>query len=431
MKKTLTFFYLVLLCMVLLFIGGVAFAEVWQPVATIYGWDTNAGRWVKLATSDLDHLHVQTDTNSLVGIYDRTDGEISENDTGANDDEVATQVGVIVNGRMYGFDGTTWDRLRSSTWQHFIVETDTRSLTGIYEDGNTVDVEQGNASGKAATLWGLQTQSNLYAFNGTTFDRLLVDEMDSLIVVTSSLSVTQARNYYYNEVTGGWEMGRSNGQSYQYVETATGSVVAIYDRTDGTTAENDTGGNDAEAVAQIGLITNARQYDFNGTTWDRQQLANWLYGVMRSSDAAKLIEELYGVARSTDMAKLLEELYGVMRSTDAAYMIGQLDDIYNQIKTSVTVSDSRYSNRVSTGTGGRSHVDFSITITNYEMDGFSFYSVGGDTDVTSTWTDGTIYVLEGIPMSEDISIPFENPIFQCDLEAGVTFYYFLNGVQLQ
>jgi len=99
------------------------------------------------------------------------------------------------------------------------------------------------------------------------------------------------------------------------------------------------------------------------------------------------------------------------------------DNAYNQLKTSVTTSDVRYSGKVSTGTAGKSFISGSISITG-DMEFYMFYTVGGNATITGNWFSGTKYVLEGIPFKPDkLSKPFTNPVFDYVLDSGTTMYY--------
>lgn len=71
-------------------------------------------------------------------------GDAATND-GAGDDDPQSQIGLLTNARLYGFDGTNWGRIYT---QH------------------------GNTDGIVATLIGIMTNSRLLGYNGSTWDRL-------------------------------------------------------------------------------------------------------------------------------------------------------------------------------------------------------------------------------------------------------------------
>lgn len=162
---------------------------------------------------------------------------------------------------------------------------------------------------------------------------------------------------------------------------------------------------------------------------DIEKLRQELYGISRSTDIEKLRQELYGVSRSSDIEKLRQELYGLARSTGTDLILSRLLDIYNQMKTSMTVSDIRYSGLTSTGTAGKMFVSGNISVSNWSLDNYTFYSVGGDSTITCTWKGGIMYALQGIPIAPmRLSVPVADPTFQCTLPAGTTLYYVLDGV---
>jgi hypothetical protein len=101
----------------------------------------------------------------------------------------------------------------------------------------------------------------------------------------------------------------------------------------------------------------------------------------------------------------------------------------NQMKSSVTVADVRYSNKISTGTSGKTFSSGNISITNYELTGYAYYTEGGNAQVTSTFEDGIKYMREGIPYEDDIEIPVSNVTIQVTLDSDTTFYYTFKGVQ--
>ncbi len=97
-----------------------------------------------------------------------------------------------------------------------------------------------------------------------------------------------------------------------------------------------------------------------------------------------------------------------------------------------TISDSRFINHVTTGTAGKLNFSGSITVTGSSVTSISFYSDGGDTEITSTFMSGTIYALDGIPIPPvPFPIPIANPTFLCVLPANTTFYYIIPGAKQQ
>lgn len=460
----------ILICLltILLMAVGICFAESGNPTATVWGW--NGTSWVRMQVDARDFLMVHTSTDSDVHIY--YDGNRAMVIQGNSDGEGATDYGLLTRSGLYGFNGTSWDRLRSNEMRHLDVRTDTNSVVGVYEDGNTADVEQGAVSGKATTLWGLQTQSNLYGYNGTAWDRLLVDAFDNLRVVTDTNSVVQARNYFWNEVTGEWEEGKSDEEGHQIVEVDTDSVVGIY--YDGNITETNQGNADNTTATNYGLLANGRLYAFDGTAWDRlRSIGEEL--IVRTSTSSEIwavanIEDELNVFITSGVISIIEQIeddLNVWITSGVITIIEQIEDDLNVWITSgvisaieddlnvwvtsgiisivqqieddlnvwvtsgtITTQDERYTGKVSTGTSGKLNVSGNIAVTNYSMEAYSFYSDGGDSEITSTWHAGITYALNGIPVTpQKLSIPVSNPTFQCTLPAATTLYYILHGVQ--
>lgn len=103
------------------------------------------------------------------------------------------------------------------------------------------------------------------------------------------------------------------------------------------------------------------------------------------------------------------------------------DNTYNQLKTSVTVSDNRYSGKVSTGTAGKIFASGNISPDD-EVTFISFLTEGGNAQITCTFRSGIIYIREGIPVGISIAVPVDNPTLQCTLDSGTTLYYISDEV---
>ncbi len=97
--------------------------------------------------------------------------------------------------------------------------------------------------------------------------------------------------------------------------------------------------------------------------------------------------------------------------------------------TSGTIVDDRYSGAVSTGTSGFINASGNISISNYNVDNYSFLARGGNINITSTFMDGIIYALEDIPIDVYLSVPTNSPTFQCTLPSGASLYYIITGVK--
>jgi len=113
--------------------------------------------------------------------------------------------------------------------------------------------------------------------------------------------------------------------------------------------------------------------------------------------------------------------------------LGTYSDETRRIETTdegyLIVSQEDFSTKVSTGTAGKLTASGNISVTNYFLTFYSFYSTGGTAEVLSSFKDGTTYIPDTIGLSDTLSIPEENPVFQCTLASGATLYYILTGVK--
>lgn len=112
-------------------------------------------------------LESATYANLRVALYS---GENKVGDGGQinTDDVDATIYGMNTRSFLYAYNGTAWDRLK--------VESSSQAglQTGIWQGGNQAVVVQAAADAIAGTNYGLQTRGMLYGWNGATWDRLEV-----------------------------------------------------------------------------------------------------------------------------------------------------------------------------------------------------------------------------------------------------------------
>lgn len=144
-----------------------------------------------------------------------------------SDGNADTLNGLLVGNFNFGFNGTTWDRLRAH--------------------GNNANAVT------PLTLGVLDTNSYLYGFNATNWDRLTSSGTNANGVATVTLGYLNTRgfNYVFNGTT--WDRW-------------TGAVTISSGTVAGGTGDN------ADAVAvttNTALRTTAENYGFNGTSWDR------------------------------------------------------------------------------------------------------------------------------------------------------------------
>lgn len=257
---------------------------------------------------------------------------------------------------------------------HVWVRASTSSLTGIYQGGNTAIVRAGDSDAVLPSVQGLQTQANMHVYNSNKWHRLI-------------------------------------GQSTDYHNLR----VTFYDRDRELSIDDHDTDDQAEGRNGIIVYSYLSGWDAVNDDWDRLR-----------------IDELYRLIISTNFPFSIGNFPTDYPDTTAQSSLSSIDtntdDIYNQLKTSVTTSDILYSGKVSTGTAGKIFASGNISFAG-DMDFYMFYTEGGNATATGNWFGGIKYIREGIPFKPDkLSIPVTNPIFQCVLDAGTTLYYDSNIV---
>lgn len=201
-------------------------------------------------------------------------------------DAVAAASGFNTNAFLLGYNGSAWDRLRTSSlgatiaaglgalavgsilygwdgsnYSRLAVEAAaTPNLrVALYSGANTVPVTQLNADALAATAYGLAGRSHLYGYNGTTWDRVRTSSLaTNLPFGVGGLSV------------GACLYGRA-GSDWRAVEVASSTYrnlkVSLYYY--GNVIKSGQGNDDYESATDHALETNTRMYAFNGSTWSR------------------------------------------------------------------------------------------------------------------------------------------------------------------
>lgn len=113
--------------------------------------------------------------------------------------------------------------------------------------------------------------------------------------------------------------------------------------------------------------------------------------------------------------------------TGSTVTVENVENIYNQLKTSVTVADVRYTNKAGEGTVGRLLISGNITVA-HDITNYSFYTEGGNATITeATYLTGTLYIREGIPIDTPLEMPWDNPTFAATFSYGTTLYYDISG----
>jgi hypothetical protein len=96
--------------------------------------------------------------------------------------------------------------------------------------------------------------------------------------------------------------------------------------------------------------------------------------------------------------------------------------------TSLTTADERYESKISSCTANKITSTGNISPT-FEVINWSFLSKGGDTTITGSNINGTIYALQDISVNGEFIDPIDSPTFVATLPASTTLYYIITGVE--
>ncbi|MCK5608186.1 hypothetical protein KAR91_40265 [Candidatus Pacearchaeota archaeon] len=237
------------------------------PVGSFnYGWSPSAGAWQRIHTLDpstgnwfpaSDDGHVATIATAAA--FDSPGGTINAimGSQPSADGVGTTLYGLHENAFGYGFNGTTWDRLRSSISGG--LEVDIKNAEIVVSGLANINV-QGNDSDAVAELADnvLDTNSYLMAYNGTTWDRLRSAIATGLEVdVVAFPAAAGLEDFHSNPTT-----------------VDIGAMLSAYD--EGNNEWNRMRSSalpvgDALVAADLSpaLAVGALLGGFNGTTWDR------------------------------------------------------------------------------------------------------------------------------------------------------------------
>lgn len=134
--------------------------------------------------------------------------------------------------RLYGYDGAAWQALQ-------VQNAATPNLrVGLFQAANQAGVVQSNADGGDATWYGLQAVARLYGFNGSTWDRLRTFDTGILQVAQSFTDAfTQAAegSYAPHAKTARWTYTVPAGRRgiFDYVCCRADSTAALGDGVSG------------------------------------------------------------------------------------------------------------------------------------------------------------------------------------------------------
>lgn len=143
-------------------IGGV----LHQRVKLSLGTDGNA---TDAPGNGTDGLHVKV-TNASVPVGDGTNNVTVDVDPA--DGEPNSGNALHVEGRTYVYNGSTWDRVRGDISNGMDVDvTRVGGVVAVGDGTNAVSVDTTGTDAESNSVNTLHTQGRLYDFNGTTWDR--------------------------------------------------------------------------------------------------------------------------------------------------------------------------------------------------------------------------------------------------------------------
>lgn len=231
-------------------------------------WDgTN---WQKLVVQSSSY------PNLRVGIYQSNlqAGVVQMN----GDGNTGTTFGLHTKTYLYGFNGTSWDRLRvqDSTYPNLRV--------GIFHSNNQAITAHGNADTITPTSYGLLTQSWLYGFNGSAWDRLRVQDAT-----------------YPNLRVGIYKDGRQAGVG-------------------------DTSVDNVSATLNV-LRTGAEVFGFNGESWDRLRIGATVKILNNTAITAGTPVAVWTPATDKKFRILKLQVYNLGTTTDVIFLDGTTEFI--------------------------------------------------------------------------------------------------------
>jgi len=111
-------------------------------------------------TNNIGTMNISDGTNTLVI------------DTVHNDGENNTENHIDVSAKLMGYNGTSWDRLRSSTGNGLAVDvTRVQGQVQIGDGTSPISIDTTGTDAESNAINQLHTQARIYEYNGTTWDR--------------------------------------------------------------------------------------------------------------------------------------------------------------------------------------------------------------------------------------------------------------------
>lgn len=219
----------------------------------------------------------------------------------------ADDIAGVLHQRMklsLGTDGNATDAPGNGTDGLFVSVTN--SSVPIGDGTNVLTVDTDPSDGEANTANCLHTEGRTYVYNGSTWDRARGD-------ISNGIDV---------------DVTRVNG------------VVTIGEGTNAVSV--DTTGTDAESNAVNTLHTQARLYDFNGTSWDRQR-GQAVIGDVTQFTSAQTGTAVWtpGSGRSVCVTALQIQSFGTVSGTCIVWFGASGDTTYTR-GTDIAVFDGEF-----------------------------------------------------------------------------------------
>jgi len=154
---------------------------VQQTLSRLLAYNRTSKRWYPLLVDDQGRLvisSIATGVSATMKVYDGTNWQ---NLRGTTDGYVLSAI--------LAYDGSSYQNLRveSNSYPNL--------RTAIFQEGRVVAVIPNSVDGRSVTANGLTTASFLYGFNGSSWDRLRVDSDKNLLTQAKAVVATTDPSY--------------------------------------------------------------------------------------------------------------------------------------------------------------------------------------------------------------------------------------------
>jgi len=401
---------------------------------TAYNLGFNGTDWDRLRSDLEDFLFVHTSTTSDMKLYYDGYNAVIDNEGNLQvETDTMSKVGIYYDGFLAQVQADNELRVETSTGSRVTlnyngkeaqiqsdgeleVEASTDSKVGIYYNGNIAEVQ---ADKELRVETSTDSTSSIY-YNSY---KAIVDSEGQLKVKTSTDSwvkidegTVTIRGGYLDRIINPVTIYMTITQFEELAKFATNYIT----------------------ISQFTELTQHSTWFLNISQFNdlMKNTTNYIYG--------GYLDKLYSLIEGTicprggsiDQIKVVNSILestGMIKNFPTDYpdstAQGTLEDILNQSRSSWTIVNKFYSNRVSTGVAGG--IDASGTISPAgEVVRASFYAIGGDIKINASNRSGTTTCLEGIPVDFEYPIPLSTPIYSAILPAGTSLYYYIDEVQI-